>query len=378
VALVVPHIFIDRDILPKVIFSPGHLALDLARALPSQGIDITLFTPGAADTDLPNETADLSGFQRELDARGYGYIELLRKHPLVFVSLARQVQAELIAKVFQMANRGDFDVVHIFTNEEDIALHFARFCRVPVLFTHHDPYNFLIKYKAVFPKYRQLNYISLSLAQRRTMPPDTNWRANIYHGLDPTTIQPNFQPGNYLAYLGRIIQPKGVALAIDAVEKYNRAHPGGQLKLKIAGLHYDNDGKDDYWQTQIAPHLGRQIEYVGFLAGQKKAEFLRGARALLVPSLFDEPFGVVSIEALAAGTPIIGSLSGATPEIALDGRTGFIAEPANFADYFDKIDQIDRRACRADFEKRFTLERMARDHAELYRRAAAEHWPNLS
>ncbi|NCU41029.1 hypothetical protein EOL73_04740, partial [Candidatus Saccharibacteria bacterium] len=115
VALVVPHIFMHRDILPSVIFSPGHLSLALASGLQASGVDVTLFTPGPVDTDVPNITADLSLFDQELAGRGEEgdtYMDLLRKHPFTFVTLARQVQSELIAKVYAEANHNQYDIVH--------------------------------------------------------------------------------------------------------------------------------------------------------------------------------------------------------------------------------------------------------------------------
>ncbi|MEO5950220.1 MAG: hypothetical protein ABIQ04_02120, partial [Candidatus Saccharimonadales bacterium] len=139
VGLVVPHIFIHRDILPEVIFSPGKLALNLANTLSEYDIEVTLFTPGKADTHVRNVTADLRPFEQELSGRGDTYIELLKKHPFTFISLARQVQSEIIALAYDMANRDELDIVHIYTNEEDIALPFAKLCHKPVVFTHHDP-----------------------------------------------------------------------------------------------------------------------------------------------------------------------------------------------------------------------------------------------
>lgn len=369
VGLVVPHIFIHRDILSNVIFSPGQLALDLAAGLGQLGAEVTLFTPGPADTTVPNVTADMSLFEQELAGRGYGYVELLKKHPLTFVSLARQVQAEIIAKAYAMANNNELDIVHIYTNEEDIALPFAQFCKKPVVFTHHDPFQLLIKYKNVFPKYKHLNWISMSYAQRADMPPDTNWVANIYHGIDENRFAPNYNPkGDYVAYLGRIIEAKGVHLAIAAAKKAG-------VKLRIAGKHYAGHGKDTYWREQIEPQLGGNIEYVGFIkTDAEKQEFLGNARALLVPSIFNEPFGMVVIEALACATPVIGLNSGAIPEIIKNVQTGFVIEKsqdesmvsAAITDAISSISQIDRHTCRTDFESRFTLDEMCRNHLFVY------------
>jgi len=370
--------FMHRDILSQVIFSPGTLALSLADGLQQLGADVTLFSPGPVDTTAANITADLSYFEHELADRGDTYLDLLKKHPLTFITLARQVQAELIANAFAMANRGELDVVHVYTNEEDTALPFTILCSKPVVFTHHDPFNFLVKYKNVFPKYAQLNWISISMAQRRGMPADTNWVANICHGLDPAAFTASYKPkGQYLAYLGRIIEPKGVHLAIAAVKAYNAAHPDQTYTLKIAGKHYAGHRKDSYWAEQIEPRIGGDIEYVGFInTAAAKQDFLGNAAALLVPSTFEEPFGMVSIEALACGTPVVALDSGANSEVVKSGQTGLIVpksdDPAQtvtaLSEALAQIGNIDRQVCRADFEARFTLGRMTQGYLTTYER----------
>lgn len=381
IALVVPHIFMHRDILPEVIFSPGTLALDLAKSLDTLGEDITIFSPGPLDTPLKNITADLGFFEAELEKRELSYTELLKQHSFTFVTLARQVQSELLADVFARANRGEFDIVHIYTNEEDNALPFAQLCKVPVVFTHHDPFNFLIKYQSVFPKYKHLNWLSMSKAQRLTMPEGTNWVGNIYHGLPLQEYSPQLIPsGNYVASLGRIIKAKGVHLAIAAIIRYNQAHPDKPLTLKIAGKHYSGQ-KDQYWQHHVKPYIDSgAIEYVGFLrTNREKQEFLGHARALLVPSLFDEPFGIVMIEAFACGTPVIGLKSGAIPEVVTHNKTGFLIdkpkpreEPAEtiggLAHALERVDSISRSDCRKEFEQKFTTERMASEHITIYKK----------
>lgn len=381
VAIVVPHIFMHQEILPNVIFSPGTLAIDLAEGLTSKGTDVTLATPGPIPTRAKNLTADLSAFEAELAGRGDTYITLLKKHPLTFITLARQVQAELIADVYARANRGEFDIVHIYTNEEDIALPVAALCKKPVVFTHHDPFNFLVKYKAVFPKYKSLNWLSISESQRKGMPKDTNWAGNIYHGLAPNIFKLNKKPkGDYIAYLGRIIEPKGVHLAIQAVKSYNLQNPNKTLKLKLAGKHYSGK-KDQYWQEKILPQINNEdIEYVGFIKNiADKQEFLGNAHALMIPSQFEEPFGMVMIEALACGTPIIGLDSGAIPEVVKPHQNGILVQKSeehrtiqNLAAAIKDIQTIDRICCRADFEARFTLQRMCESHLEIYKKLTGQ------
>lgn len=379
-ALVVPHLFIHRDILPRVIFSPGELAIELVEGLRNNGIEVTLYAPGPVKTSVPTVTADLSLFEQELERRGDDYLDLLKKHPATFVGLARQVQSEILAKAFLAANNDEFDIVHVYTNEEDLALPFSRLCTKPVVFTHHDPFNFLVKYKNNFPKYTDLNWISLSYAQRQTMPGNTNWVANIYHGLDSAVWRPaSGTSKKYLAFLGRIVQPKGLHLAIKAVKQYNQT-ASEPLTLKIAGKHYADTSSDDYWQTVIEPELGEHIEYVGFLKGtEARNTFLRDAQALIVPSLFDEPFGMVMIEALASGTPLVGLDSGAIPEIISDSNGILVKKHDDetktineLVTALESIHRVEREACRRDFEKRFTIERMCSEHADLYKKLIKE------
>lgn len=379
IALVVPHIFMHRDILPHVIFSPGTLALDLAHSLQDLGEDITICSPGPIETRAKNLTADLRFFEAELTKRNLTYTELLKQHAFTFVTLARQVQSELLADVFARANAGEFDIVHVYTNEEDIALPFAKLCNVPVVFSHHDPFNFLLKYQHVFPKYKHLNWLSISQAQRSAMPADTHWVGNIYHGLPAHEYSVQITPSrDYIAYLGRIIKAKGVHLAIKAVSKYNEANPGQTLTLKIAGKHYAGH-KDRYWQQHIKPFVDNgTVEFVGFLRStEEKQTFLGNARALMVPSIFDEPFGMVMIEALACGTPVIGLRSGAIPEVIQDGTTGLLVDKPTtksetqtvqkLSSAIAEITSISRLACREEFEARFTDTRMAADHQKVYR-----------
>lgn len=375
VALVVPHIFMHADILPHVIFSPGHLALALTDSLVDEGVEVTLFTPGPVETKAANVTADLSLFERELQGRGDTYMDLLKKHPFTFITLARQVQSELVATAYARANDGDFDVVHVYTNEEEIALPFAALCKKPVVFTHHDPFNFLVKYKNNFPKYKHLNWLSMSYAQRVGMPDDTNWVGNIYHGLDEPKLVPVENPSrDYVAFLGRIIEPKGVHLAASAVKKFNETAEI-PLTLKIAGKHYAEESKDTYWREIIEPQLGENVTYVGFLdSPDAKREFLGNAKTLLVPSLFDEPFGIVTLEAFACATPVIALGSGALPEVIDDGITGCIIEKSDdeqevvngLVEALKNSDKIDPRACRSAYETRFTLETMMNEHLKVY------------
>ncbi len=395
IALVVPHIFFNQEILPNVIFSPGELATSLARGLSERGHQVTVFSPGSVvnllskGSSIKNINTDLSLFEKELIMRGDSYLELLKKHPLTFITLARQVQTELIVQAYAMANQDEFDLVHIWCNEEEQALVLAQFCQKPVIFNHHEPFNFLARYRAIFPKYPHLNWISFSQVQRKTFISTNkiNWIGNVYHGLEPDLYQLSNEKREYLLYLGRIIQPKGVHYAISVAKKMG-------LKLKIAGKHYTGYSKDKYWQEYIQPEIdGKQIEYVGFVKDQqKKQQLMNKAIVLLMPSTWQEPFGLVMIEALACGTPVIGFDQGAIPEVINHGVSGFVVQyqvelgekniqswtqlknekcflqnVSRFVDAVGKIPSIKPKECRNEFEKKFTVQIMAKNYEKIYK-----------
>jgi len=392
IGLVVPHIFMSDTILPKVIFAPGELSINLANHLQSKGEDVYLFTPSKVTTTANNITADMSFFENELKLRNCSYLDLLMKHPLIFISLARQVQGELIANAYTMANNNQLDIIHVYTNEEDIAITFAQLCHKPVVFTHHDPFNYYVRYRNVFPKYKNLNWVLLSYAQRVMMPKDTNWVANVYHGLDMTKYKPNYQNNSkYIVFIGRLIEPKAVHLAIKATIIYNQNHPKSKLKLIIAGKYYSEKNIPKYWLTKVKPLIdNKYIKYIGIIRNiAAKNKLLGEAKVLIIPSVFEEPFGMVMIESLACATPVIGLDSGSIPEIINDQVTGLIVKKifnksarsnnknqkpslnetktANaIARAIDQIDTINRHDCRKIFEERFSSERMCNEYVSVY------------
>jgi glycosyltransferase involved in cell wall biosynthesis len=211
-------------------------------------------------------------------------------------------------------------------------------------------------------EYRDVPLVSISDDQRRPVP-HANWQATVYHGLPRDLLTFYARPASYLAFLGRLSPEKRVDRAIEIARQAN-------VPLKIAAKIYPEER--DYFKEKIAPLLEASrplVEFMGEITDREKNEFLGGAMAMLFTIEWPEPFGLVMIEALACGTPVIAWRRGSVPEVLADGETGYIVD--NVADAVDAVQRIDclsRRKCREVFEERFTAERMARDYLQVYRR----------
>jgi glycosyltransferase involved in cell wall biosynthesis len=216
--------------------------------------------------------------------------------------------------------------------------------------------------KPFYRTFSELPYVSISRSQRKPMPP-VNWVGNVYHGLPRDLLPLHKHPagGGYLAFLGRIAPEKRPDRAIEIAARVG-------LPLRIAAKVDKAD--QAYWNEVIAPMVraNPNVEYIGEINEQEKAAFLGNARALLFPVDWPEPFGLVMIEAMACGTPVIAFKCGSVPEVIDDGVSGFVVcsvEQAVAA--VARLGEIDRARVREIFEQRFTAERMARDYVSIYR-----------
>jgi glycosyltransferase involved in cell wall biosynthesis len=211
-------------------------------------------------------------------------------------------------------------------------------------------------------EYTEVPLVSISDDQRRPIP-WANWQATVYHGLPRDLHTFREQPGDYLAFLGRISPEKRLDRAIEIARRTGR-------QLKVAARIYPEER--DYYRQTIEPLLHASqsfVEFLGEIGGRDKDEFLGNACALLFPIDWAEPFGLVMIEALACGTPVLAWRCGSVPEIIADGVTGFVVDSIEQAvQAVDRLAGLSRQACRSAFEERFDMTRMARDYLEVYRR----------
>jgi glycosyltransferase involved in cell wall biosynthesis len=263
----------------------------------------------------------------------------------------------------QVARRADeFDVLHFHIDH----LHYPlmRPYADRMVTTLHGRLDLpdLMPFYSAFP---EPALVSISDAQRRPMPP-VNWLGTVLHGLPENILPYRRAPsGDYFAFLGRISPEKGPDKAIEIA-----ARAGVPLKMaaKI-------DAADQrYWDQEIAPMVASHpnVEFIGEINELQKADFLGHARALLFPICWPEPFGLVMIEAMACGTPVIALAHGSVPEIIDHGVSGFVVNSMDeAAAAANAVGTLDRPAIRKRFEQRFTAERMARDYLTAYRRLPA-------
>ncbi len=244
-------------------------------------------------------------------------------------------------------------------------LHFplVRRARCAALTTLHGRLD-LPDLPGLFQEFSDMNLVSISQTQRAPLP-DARWRRTIHHGL-PLGLYPfSPGPGDYLAFLGRVSPEKGVDQAIAIARQAG-------VPLKIAAKVDKVDR--GYFNAVIRPLLGGStIEFVGEIGDAEKGAFLGGAKALLFPIDWPEPFGLVMIEALACGTPVIAYGRASVPEVLDDGVTGFVVDnAAEAAAAVQRLHQLSRWTCRHVFETRYTARRMAEEYLDLYRGLVGE------
>ncbi len=274
--------------------------------------------------------------------------------PLADAAIAQLKNADHAAWAVQDAAEA-VDVLHL---NDTAGVPLTRFVDAPAVLTLHHPHEPALS--ALYDQYPDIDYVAIShdQASRERMP---KLRV-VHHGI-PLDGYPNReQKGDYVAFLGRIAPCKGVHLAIEAARR-------ARVPLKIAGE--VQPIFRDYWEEQIKPHVdGVHVQYVGEADHACKCELLGGARALLFPIQWSEPFGLVLIEAMACGTPVLALPGGSVSEIVRDGVSGWICDDVGqMAERISSLD-VPAASCRRWVRQRFSAERMVDDYLALYKRAA--------
>jgi glycosyltransferase involved in cell wall biosynthesis len=262
-------------------------------------------------------------------------------------------QAALLEAVAQRAD--EFDIIH--AHIDWLHLPIVQRAGVPFLTTLHGRLDLagLPDMIRIFPS---APYVSISDNQRLPLA-GAKWLGTVHHGMPKTLLKPSFRPGQYLAFLGRLTHEKGAHVAIRIAQATG-------MPLRIAAK-VPRDQRS-YFKEHLEPLIdGKNIQLVGEVDDRRKQGFLDGAAALLFPINWPEPFGLVMIEAMACGTPVIAFRAGSVPEVIDDGVTGFIVDSEEEAvRAVGLVGKLNRREIRRTFERRFTARRMADDYADIY------------
>jgi glycosyltransferase involved in cell wall biosynthesis len=253
----------------------------------------------------------------------------------------------------------DFDVVNDHSGALGAVLGAA--VSTPVVHTVHGPLDRRSGelYQQVSRVAPRVGFISLSMNQRAPQP-DLPWIANCPNALNLVSYPVHPHRGDYLLFIGRMSPDKGCHRAVEVAKEAG-------LPLKIAGKMQERL-EEEYFDAAVRPHLGPDIEFLGEVSHDEKVDLLQNARATLFPIKWQEPFGLVMIESMACGTPVIATRWGAVPEVIVDGETGIIVdEHTEMVAAIAKADLIEPMDCRRYVEERFSSERMVRDYENAYR-----------
>jgi glycosyltransferase involved in cell wall biosynthesis len=337
---------LTEAIPPKLYGGTERVVHWLTEELVALGHDVTLFASGDSSTSAKLEAQWPRALRLDGSVRDPNALHMM-----------------MLERVRQRAD--EFDFLHFHLDYYPFSL-FAR-QPIPFVTTLHGRLD-LPEHQPVFTTFSSTPVISISDAQRRPLP-QAGWVRTVYHGLPERLLTPLPMKPQYLAFLGRIAPEKGVDRAIAVAR-----HCGVPLRIAAKVDKVDRE----YFEEKICPLLdGSNAEYIGEITDAEKSAFLSGAIALLAPIDWPEPFGIVMIEAMACGTPVIAFNRGSVPEVVDDGLTGFIVEDVEGAiGAVDRLSQLSRDKIRKHFEKRFTARRMAQEYLAAYRsltEGAARH-----
>lgn len=309
----------------------------LVEELVALGHDVTLFASGDSRTSAKLESVWPTALRLDGGVRDQNALHML-----------------MLERVRRMANQ--FDCLHCHLDYYPFSLLSRQ--PTPFITTLHGRLD-LPELQPVFAEFSSIPIVSISDAQRQPVP-HAGWVRTVHHGLPVDLLTPRAVTPSYFAFLGRISPEKGIRHAIEIARRCG-------VPLKIAAKVDQAD--QEYFDTVIRPLLASSdIEYIGEIHDGEKSDFLSGALALLVPVVWPEPFGLVLIEAMACGAPVIAFNRGAVPEVVQHGVTGFIVEDEEGAvAAVDRVGQLSRPAIRQRFEERFTARRMANDYVAVYR-----------
>lgn len=349
-----------------IIAASADLTAKMADGFVEHGHDVTLFAPKGSHSKAKIVDLDVLPYSEAFPTTPS------EVHQKIFPIWKQLFISELYARA------NEFDIIHLQTDPSYLGLPFAKFTKTPTVITVHG----LVQHEegSIFDYYREIPVIAISVKQQLSIPFPERTQV-IYHGIDVASYPfvPTVSHESYLYFTGRLVAIKGVEQALETSEQLNKP-------LRISGL-----GEPSYVEKAIMPHLGHGRELLSLVEKESPEWYQRyaQAKALLFPLQWEEPFGLIMIESLVCGTPVIAFARGSVPEVIRDGVTGFIVNPSDSdirGDFIIKQTGIEgireavkqlyslspedyqtmRKNCRDDAEKRYSLDRMIKDYLNAY------------
>lgn len=384
IGFLLPSILMHERFGKGRIFAPGYIGITLVNGLVDRGHKVFFYTAPSVSSKAQLIAGDEQLLKKDLNYYLFrNRSDEERKYVTTEIT-KRDFEYALTLKAYKDALLGKLDIIHSY---HDFGAHyFNELTGFPTVYTLHDPMPIsqdTIEYHRL-KRFSHHNYVSISNYQRNNFP--INFVSTVYHGLDLSDFEFGEGKGGYFVHFGRIMEDKGTHIAIEAAEKSN-------VKLKIASSKNLANVSEDYYETKIKPKFnGNNIVDAGYVEGKAKSDYIKDAAAFIFPLLWDEPFGLVIVEAMACGTPVVAYNRGSVSELVRDGVTGFIVDPDDqqidnsqltidrqgewiikkkgvegLVEAVKRIGEIDRLACRKHVEENFTGEQMVNNYEKVYK-----------
>lgn len=398
IGLLVPSIYMQKKYLNSRISAPMKLALVMAKYLQKRGHDVIFF----AGPDIPTEakivSADVDLLEEKLVM---DYQQDLPKDTYKTITLyetKKYYELGLTLKAYQYAKAEKIDVMHQYHSLSNLSHYFETEYDIPTIYTLHilpPAIGTITNWR--YRKFKDSYFVGISKSQKKIFEssvPGINIPEVLYHGVELDQFKFEETDKGYLAFIGRTIPEKGLDVAMQATNEAG-------TQLKVATWINEVIEKSEYYQNKIKPNLTSNIEILGLLNEEKRNVFLKDAKAFLFPLQWEEPFGMVLIESMACGTPVIAFAKGSVPEIVKDGETGFVvnsSEEDKRGDWIirktgmeglrEAIARLNaltneeyrkmRKNCREHVEKNFSAELMAENYERVYKQLIARNKINPS
>lgn len=368
IGILTPSIYMYQTRYKDRIFAPGQLARDIVSGLTKRGHEVYWFSApedGRGSTFVGGDTELLT---KDLRFRVFQDMAPDLVKTVSLYGTKMYYELDLVARAYETAQKEKIDVIHNFHSFGYMAHFFQEFTGVPTVYTLHDPIpteDMLEDW--LFKRFPTHKYISLSARQQGVL--KDHFIGTVPNGIDVTRFPFSPTKGDGLVSVGRLVPEKGQDIAIQVARALGKC-------LTIATWMSDSVKASSYYKEKIEPFVdGKSIVINSLMQGTSLAEIYQKAEALMFPLQWEEPFGLIMVEAMSAGTPVVAFDRGSVSEIVKDGVTGFVVDPKKGIDGLieatKRVGEIDRAACRKHVEEHFTIDTMVAGYEAIYKKLLA-------